>query len=85
MGSLLLGIGVIAIILMLAVKSAFPWRIIGRLARNMLLALIVLCLLGAVGQMFSFHLPINLPAVLLLAILGLPGLGLLVVLNFLLV
>lgn len=85
MGSLLLGVGFLVVIAMLVWKSAYPWRIVGKLARNMIVALVVLCLLGMIGQAFSFHLPINLLSVLLLAVLGLPGLGLLVVLNFLLV
>lgn len=69
----------------MALRSGYPWIFLAKLARNMLLSLVVLCVLGMIGQIFSFHLPINLPAVLILAILGLPGLGLLVVLNFLLV
>ena len=84
MGSLLI-IAAVIIVIMLALKSGYPWLFLGKLARNMLLSLVVLCVLGMIGQIFSFHLPINLPAVLILAILGLPGLGLLVVLNFLLV
>lgn len=59
-------------------------RVLRKFLLNFLLSLVVIIFLSIIGEYFGFHLTINLASVLLIALLGLPGLGVLGMLHFLL-
>ena len=56
-----------------------------KLLLNSTLAVVVLCFTGMIGEYWGIHLPINPVTVLLIAILGLPGLLLVAVLYMLMI
>ena len=60
-----------------------PLRLLTRLLINSGIGLAVLLLLNMIGSSFNFHLPVNPVSVLLVGILGLPGLLLVALFNFL--
>lgn len=60
-----------------------PVQLVLKLAVNSIMAVVLLCILSMLGEMWSYHLPVNPVTVLIIAILGLPGLVLVAVLNFL--
>lgn len=60
-----------------------PVQLVLKLAVNSIMAVVLLCILSMLGEMWSYHLPVNPVTVLIIAILGLPGLILVAVLNFL--
>jgi len=82
-GTLAFGAIIAAIGVFLSKSSSLKWPI--KWGLNAVLALILLCVLEIVGQEIGFHLPINGLTVLVVAALGVPGIMLLAVLNFLLV
>ena len=63
--------------------ASSPVRWLMKLAVNSIIAIVLLCILSIVGDMWGYHLPINPVTVLMIAILGIPGLILVVFLNFL--
>jgi len=76
---------IIGIILLFLLARVFlvPIKIILRLLYNALLGGIILLLINFVGGIFAFHIPLNFITALLTGFLGIPGIILLVILNFL--
>lgn len=68
-------------ILVRLVSSPVQWVI--KLVVNSIIAMALLCVFSIVGEMWGYHLPINPVTILTIAILGIPGLILVAVLNFL--
>lgn len=62
-------------------NSAVLWQ---KIAAHLLLALAVLIILKFAGDYLGVKIAINIANLLLIAVLGLPGAGLVVVLNFIL-
>ena len=63
--------------------AATPIQLVMKLAVNSIMAIVFLCVLSVLGEMWSYHLPVNPVTVLIIAILGIPGLILVALLNFL--
>lgn len=61
-----------------------PMQTMLKLMVNSVAAVVLLCFAGIIGDYWSIHFPINPLTVLLVAILGLPGLLLVALMNFLL-
>lgn len=74
---------VLFLVYLLVKLVASPVQWVMKLAVNSIIAVVMLCVLSIVGEMWAFHLPINPVTVLLIAILGIPGLLLVALLNFL--
>ncbi|NLW25621.1 MAG: pro-sigmaK processing inhibitor BofA [Clostridia bacterium] len=62
-----------------------PIQWIVKILVNSVIALVGLLFLNLIGNFLGFHLPINPVSVLLVAVLGVPGLILLIIMNFLMV
>ena len=62
-------------------NSAILWQ---KIAAQLLLALVGLIMLKLVGDYLGVKIAVNIASLLLIAFLGLPGAGLVVVLNFIL-
>ena len=71
----------IALIFLIARLATAPMQVMVKLLMNSMLS----CFISMIGEYWGVHLPINPVTVLLIAILGLPGLLLISVLYFLLV
>ena len=76
---------VLFLVYLLVKLVSSPLQLAIKLVVNAIMAVVLLCVLSIVGEIWQYHLPINPVSVLLVAILGLPGLILLAVLNFLFV
>lgn len=75
---------VVSFLVYILVKlAATPIQLVMKLAVNSIMAIVFLCVLSILGEMWSFHLPVNPVTVLIIAVLGIPGLILVAVLNFL--
>lgn len=74
----------IALIFLIARLATAPAQVMIKLLLNSMLSVVLLCLISIVGKYWGIHLPINPVTVLLIAVLGLPGLLLVSVLYFLL-
>lgn len=72
----------IIVIILIAKLATAPVQTMLKLLINSLSAVILLCLISMIGQYYNFHLPINPATILLIAILGLPGLLLIAILHF---
>ncbi len=75
----------VALIFLIARLATAPVQMMLKLLMNSVLSVVILCLISIIGEYWGVHLPINLVTVLLMAVLGLPGLLLISVLYFLLV
>ena len=75
----------IIVILLIARLATSPIQAMVKLLVNSTAAVMLLCLISIVGEYWGIHLPINPVTILLIAILGLPGLLLVSVLYFLFV
>ena len=75
----------VAVIFLIARLAISPAQAMLKLLLNSTLAVVVLCFTGMIGEYWGIHLPINPVTILLIAILGLPGLLLVAVLHFLFV
>lgn len=75
----------IALIFLIAKLATAPVQMMLKLLTNSLVAVVILCFISMIGDSWGVHLPINPITVLLIAILGLPGLLLVAVLYFLLI
>lgn len=73
----------VAIIFLIARLAAAPAQMMLKLLMNSLMAVVMLCFISLLGDSWGVHLPINPVTILLIAILGLPGLLLVAVLYFL--
>ena len=73
----------IIVILLIARLATSPIQAMVKLLVNSTAAVMLLCLISIVGEYRGIHLPINPVTILLIAILGLPGLLLVSVLYFL--
>lgn len=71
------------IIYLIARLATAPVQAMIKLIVNSMAAVVLLCMISIVGDWWGLHLPINPVTVLLIAILGLPGLLLVLFLNFL--
>jgi len=74
----------IALILLIARLATAPVQMLLKLLLNSVLSVVILCMISIVGEYWGVHLPINPVTVLLMAVLGLPGLLLISALYFLL-
>ena len=74
-----------ALIFLIARLATAPVQMMLKLLMNSVLAVVILCFISMIGEYWGVHLPINPVTVLLIAILGLPGLLLVAVLYVLLV
>ena len=81
--SILFVLFAIVVILLIARLATAPVQAMLKLLVNSLAAVILLCLISIVGEYWDMHLPINPVTILLIAVLGLPGLLLVGVLHFL--
>ena len=72
----------VALIFLIARLATAPVQMMLKLLLN---SVVILCFISIVGEYWGIHLPINPVTVLLVAILGLPGLLLISVLYFLLI
>lgn len=81
-----LAVFVISIVLLAVVliRGKMNVRWFGYMALNIVLAAFILYFINASGWFADFHLPINVPTVLTVGILGLPGLLLLIALKLML-
>mgnify|MGYP000254958602 CR=1 FL=1 len=75
----------IALIFLIARLATAPLQVMVKLLMNSMLSVVILCFISMIGEYGGIHLPINPVTVLLIAILGVPGLLLISVLYFLLV
>ncbi|MBR4944194.1 MAG: pro-sigmaK processing inhibitor BofA family protein [Peptococcaceae bacterium] len=75
----------VAVIFLIARLALSPAQVMLKLLLNSALAVVVLCFTGLIGEQWGMHLPVNPLTVLLIAILGLPGLLLVSVLYVLLI
>ena len=75
----------IALIFFIARLATSPVQMMLKLLMNSLISVVLLCFISMIGEYWGIHLPINPVTVLLIAILGLPGLLLVSVLYFLMV
>ncbi|MGM9526687.1 MAG: pro-sigmaK processing inhibitor BofA family protein [Peptococcaceae bacterium] len=75
----------VALIFLIARLATAPVQMMLKLLMNSVLAVVILCFISMIGEYWGVHLPINPVTVLLIAILGLPGLLLVAVLYMLLV
>lgn len=73
----------IVVILLIARLATAPVQAMLKLLINSMVAVMLLCFISMIGQYWNIHLPINPVTILLVAILGLPGLLLVAVLHFL--
>lgn len=62
---------------------AKPVKILTRILINCLVACVGLIVINILGMFFGFHLPVNLITIVTVGLLGVPGLGLVTVLNYL--
>lgn len=74
----------IAVIFLIARVAIAPVQMMLKLLMNSVLAVVLLCFLRIVGESWGVHLPLNPVTILIIAILGLPGLFVVGVLYFLL-
>ena len=82
--NIVLAVLVISFLVYILVRLASaPVQLMMKLAVNSIMAVVFLCILSIVGEMWSYHLPVNPVTVLIIAILGIPGLILVALLNFL--
>lgn len=75
----------VALVFLIARLATAPVQMMLKLLMNSVLAVVILCFISMIGEYWGVHLPINPVTVLLIAILGLPGLLLVAVLYVLLV
>ncbi|MBR5318046.1 MAG: pro-sigmaK processing inhibitor BofA family protein [Peptococcaceae bacterium] len=75
----------VALIFFIARLATSPVQMMLKLLMNSLLSVVLLCFISMIGEYWGIHLPINPVTVLIIAILGLPGLLLVSVLYFLMV
>ena len=75
----------VALIFLIARLATAPVQMMLKLLMNSVLAVVILCFISMIGEYWGVHLPINPVTLLLIAILGLPGLLLVAVLYVLLV
>ena len=75
----------IVVILLIARLATAPVQAMLKLLINSVAAVVLLCFVGMIGEYWGVHLPINPVTILLIAVLGLPGLLLVAVLHFLFV
>ncbi len=61
-----------------------PFRWVLKIVFNSLLGVIFLWVINIIGQGLGFHIPINLLTILIVGLLGIPGLIVLIVFNLLL-
>lgn len=73
----------IIVIVLIARLATSPVQAMLKLLINSVAAVILLCFIGMLGEYWGVHLPINPVTILLIAILGLPGLLLVATLHFL--
>lgn len=79
--ALLCLLALVVLVLTRYLKENRHW--IGAVFLNLFLALLVLLLVRIVGEGSGFYVPINLASVCVVAVLGLPGVGVLGALSFL--
>ena len=72
----------VALIFFIARLATSPVQMMLKLLMNSLLSVVLLCFISMIGEYWGIHLPINPVTVLIIAILGLPGLLLVSVLYF---
>ena len=72
----------ITVILLIAILATSPIQAMVKLLVNSMAAVMLLCFISIVGEYWGIHLPINPVTILLIAILGLPGLLLVAMLYF---
>ena len=72
----------IVVILLIAKLATAPVQAMLKLLVNSTAAVMLLCFISIVGEYWGVHLPINPVTILLIAILGLPGLLLVAMLYF---
>ena len=75
----------VALIFFIARLATSPVQMMLKLLMNSLLSVVLLCFISMIGEYWGIHLPINPVTVLIIAILGLPGLVVVSVLYFLMV
>ena len=75
----------VAVIFLIARLAVSPAQVMLKLLLNSVLAVVLLCAVGIIGENWGVHLPINPLTILLIAILGLPGLLLVAVLYMLMI
>lgn len=75
----------VALIFFIARLATSPVQMMLKLLMNSLLSVVLLCFISMIGEYWGIYLPINPVTVLIIAILGLPGLLLVSVLYFLMV
>ena len=83
--SILFVLFAIIVILLIARLATAPVQAMLKLLVTSVTAVILLCFISIIGEYWGIHLPINPVTILLIAILGLPGLLLVGVLHFLFV
>ncbi len=72
----------ICIIIFIARLATAPMQAMCKLLMNSVVAVMLLCAVSMIGEYWGVHLPINPVTILLIAILGLPGLLLVALLYF---
>ena len=72
----------IVVILLIAKLATAPVQAMLKLLVNSTAAVMLLCFISIIGEYWGVHLPINPVTILLIAILGLPGLLLVAMLYF---
>lgn len=77
---------VLLVMIYLVIRLMFkPIRWLVKLIFNSIVALVGIMLINIIGNYFGFHLPINPVSVIGVGVLGVPGLALLFLMNFLLI
>ena len=84
-GIIFAGLFLLLLIYLLLRVMFKPIRWLVKLTVNSIIALVGIMVINIVGSYFGFYLPINPISVLGVAVLGIPGLMLLIIMNFLLI
>ena len=72
-------------VVFLAKLFTSPLQSMLKLMFNSIAAVIILCFAGTLGEYLGIHFPINPLTIVLVAVLGIPGLILVALMNFLLI
>ena len=75
----------VVVIFLIARLAISPAQVMLKLLLNSALAVVLLCAVSMIGDSWGVHLPVNPVTILLIAILGLPGLLLVSVLYVLMI
>ncbi|MCX8074943.1 MAG: pro-sigmaK processing inhibitor BofA family protein [Clostridia bacterium] len=78
----ILFVGIIIAIIIIAKLLSWPFKLIFKLVANILIGLVLILLVNIFGSPIGLHIPFNTITALVAGILGIPGVILLVIFNY---